>query len=80
MKPHFTALIEKEDNMYVALCPEIDIASQGNSIEEAKDNLREAVELFFEFASESEIQNRLHYDIYISPLEVNLGKNTIAIG
>jgi len=80
MKPYFTALIEKEDNMYVALCPEIDIASQGHTIEEAKDKLREAVELFFEFASESEIQSRLHYDIYISPLEVNLGKITQAIG
>ena len=74
MKPYFTAIIEKEDDMYVALCPEVDIASQGYSIEEAKSNLKEAVELFFEYASESEIQNRLHYDVYISPLEVNIGQ------
>lgn len=58
MKPYFTAIIEKEDDMFVGLCPELDIASQGNSIEEAKSNLKEAVELFFEFASESEIKKR----------------------
>ncbi len=74
MKPYFTAIIEKEDDMYVALCPEVDIASQGYTIEEAKSNLREAVELFLEYASDNEIQNRLHYDVYISPLEVNIGQ------
>jgi len=79
MKPYFTAVIEKEDDMYVALCPEIDVASQGYTIEEAKENLKEAVELFFEFASESEIKSRLHYNVYISPLEVNLGKTAYAI-
>jgi predicted RNase H-like HicB family nuclease len=62
MKPYFTAIIEKEDDMYVSLCPEIDVASQGFTIEEAKDNLREAVELFFDSASQSEIQSRLHYN------------------
>lgn len=66
MKPYFTALIEKEDDMYVALCPEIDIASQGNSVEDAKDNLKEAVELFFEFASESEIKSRISIKILCS--------------
>ena len=80
MKPYFTALIEKEGDMYVALCPEIDVASQGHSVEEAKSNLKEAVELFFESASDSEIQSRLHYDVYISPLEVNLGKTAYSIG
>ncbi|MBM2817063.1 MAG: hypothetical protein HW421_3825 [Ignavibacteria bacterium] len=73
MKPLFTALIEKEDDMYVALCPEIDIVSQGVSVEDAKKNLKEAVELFFECASENEIKTRLHYDVYISPLEVTIG-------
>ena len=58
MNPYFTAIIEKEDDMYVALCPEIDVASQGHSVEEAKENLKEAVELFFEYASESEITER----------------------
>jgi predicted RNase H-like HicB family nuclease len=55
----FTAIIEKEEEGYVALCPELDIASQGATAKEAKNNLREAVELFFECASESEIQKRL---------------------
>jgi len=58
MKPYFTAIIEKEDDMFVALCPELDIASQGTTVEEAKTNLKEAVELFFEFASSSEIKSR----------------------
>jgi len=43
-----TAVITKEGNGFVSLCPEIDVASQGDSIEEAKNNLQEAVELFFE--------------------------------
>ena len=51
---NFTIVIEKEDDMYVSLCPELDIASQGYSIEEAKANLKEAIELYYEFASENE--------------------------
>ena len=46
-----TAIIEREGDGYVSLCPELDIVSQGGSIEEARDNLREALELFFEAAS-----------------------------
>ncbi len=70
MKKYFTAILHKEDDMYVALCPELDIASQGKSIEEAKKNLEEAVELFFETASPTEIESRLKNDIYIAPFEV----------
>lgn len=55
----FTALIEREDHGYVALCPELDIASEGESIAEAKANLQEALELFFQSASTDEIKNRL---------------------
>ncbi|MDJ0674226.1 MAG: type II toxin-antitoxin system HicB family antitoxin [Calothrix sp. MO_167.B42] len=55
-----TAIIEREDDWYVALCPEFDIVSQGKTIESARDNLVEALELFFETASDSEIQGRLH--------------------
>ena len=40
----FTAIIEKEESAYVALCPELDVASQGNTVEEARKNLTEAVE------------------------------------
>ena len=69
----FTALIQKEGEDYVALCPELDIASQGSSVEEAKANLREAVELFFEVAGPEEVRSRLKTDLYISPLEVVVG-------
>ncbi|HEY9647800.1 MAG TPA: type II toxin-antitoxin system HicB family antitoxin [Chroococcidiopsis sp.] len=59
----FTAIIEREGNGYVSLCPELDIASQGNSIEEAKNNLIEALQLFFEVADPSEVETRLHSEI-----------------
>lgn len=73
MNRQLTAIIEKEDDGYVALCPEIDVASQGNSIAEARENLREALELFFETASEQEIDTRLHKEVYITQLEVAVG-------
>lgn len=43
-----SAIISKEEGEYVALCPELDVASQGDSIEEALSNLKEAVELYLE--------------------------------
>jgi len=55
----FTAIIEREGDGYVSLCPELDIASQGDNIEEARQNLIEALELFFETADPSEVKNRL---------------------
>jgi predicted RNase H-like HicB family nuclease len=55
----FSAILEKEGKLYTALCPEVDIASQGETVEEALDNLKEAVELFLETASEEEIVERL---------------------
>jgi len=54
-----TAIIEREGNGYVSLCPELDVASQGETIEEARTNLIEALELFFETASPAEIGDRL---------------------
>ena len=68
----FTAIIQREDDGYVALCPELDIASQGESVEEARNNLIEALQLFFEVADPSEIQNRLHTDIRQSGLPRSL--------
>ena len=62
-KKQLTAIIEREDDWYIALCPELDVASQGKTIEEARDNLVEAVELFFEIASNNEIQQRLYTEI-----------------
>jgi predicted RNase H-like HicB family nuclease len=69
----FTAIIEREDDWYVALCPELDIASQGTTIEEARHNLIEALELFFETASPSEIEERLHTEVFVTRLEVSVG-------
>ena len=66
----FTTIIESEGNGYVSLCPELDIASQGNSVSKARNNLAEALELFFEHASESEIKERLHNEIFVTRLEV----------
>lgn len=68
-----TAVIEREGNGYVSLCPELDIASQGDSVEQARDNLQEALELFFEVASPQEIKERLHSEIYITQVEVAVG-------
>jgi predicted RNase H-like HicB family nuclease len=48
-------IIEKEDSWYVALCPDLDIASQGKTIEEATKNLKEALELYLKHADPSEI-------------------------
>ncbi len=69
----FTAIIEREGDQYVALCPELDIASQGETVEAARLSLKEALELFFETASESEIRERLHNEIFITRLEVAVG-------
>jgi predicted RNase H-like HicB family nuclease len=67
-----TAVLIREGDGFVALCPEIDVASQGDSVEEAKANLREAVELFFESASAEEVKDRLASESYVSPLEVSV--------
>ncbi len=68
-----TAVIEREGDGFVSLCPEVDVASQGDTIEEARSNLQEAVELFFETASPAEIEERLHDEVYVTSLEVTIG-------
>jgi predicted RNase H-like HicB family nuclease len=65
-----TALIERDGDGYVALCPELDVASQGDTVERARDNLQEAVELFLETADQSEIAQRLSSEVFITRLEV----------
>lgn len=72
MYDNFTAVIEREGDGYVALCPELDIASQGDSIEDAAHNLREAIELFLECASPEEISTRRKTEIYITRLDVKV--------
>lgn len=69
----FTAIIEREGDGYVSLCPELDIASQGDTVEQARNNLIEALELFFETASPSEVENRLKTEVFITRLEVAVG-------
>lgn len=66
----FTAIIERDEDWYVALCPELDIASQGKSVEEARQNLIEAIELFFEVASPSEIRERIHSEVFVTQVGV----------
>ena len=61
-----TAIIEREGDSYVALCPEVDVASQGDSVDQARANLVEALTLFFETASDEEIRERLHGEVYIT--------------
>lgn len=73
IKNSFTAVIEHEGDGYVSLCPELDIASQGDTIEEARKNLIEAIELFFETASKTEVQERLHDEVFVTRLEVAVG-------
>jgi len=73
MRRSLTALIEREGEGFVSLCPELDVASQGATIEEAKANLREAIELFFECASEEETTRRLHSEVYVTSVEVAVG-------
>jgi len=65
-----TAIIEREDDGFVALCPELDVASQGKTVDKARKNLQEALELFFETASPGEIRDRLHNEVYITQVEV----------
>ena len=72
MKPNYTVIIQKEDDMFVSLCPELDIASQGFTIEESKTNLKEAIELFLETASLNEIAERTNNEFYITSLEVEI--------
>ena len=70
MSRRFTAIIEREDDAYVALCPEIDIASQGQTVSEARANLAEAIELFLETASQEERARRLSAEVYVTQIEV----------
>jgi predicted RNase H-like HicB family nuclease len=73
MNKRLTAIIQAEGAGFVALCPELDIASQGDTIEQARDNLREALELFFECASPAEVQERLGGEVFVTQVEVAIG-------
>ncbi|MXY70753.1 MAG: type II toxin-antitoxin system HicB family antitoxin [Acidobacteriia bacterium] len=73
MSKELTAIIESEGDGYVALCPEVDVVSQGDTVTEARSNLKEALELFFETASETEIEQRFRSEVYVTRVEVAVG-------
>jgi predicted RNase H-like HicB family nuclease len=73
MHKQLTAMISREGDGFVSLCPELDIASQGATIEGARENLKEALELFYETASPEELKSRLHNEMYVTRVEVAIG-------
>jgi predicted RNase H-like HicB family nuclease len=72
-RQRLTAIIEREDDGFVALCPELDIASEGSSVEEARANLIEALTLFFETAEPSEVARRFDHEVFVTQVEVPVG-------
>jgi len=68
-----TAVIEREGDVYVASCPELDIASHGGSVDEARAMLIEALEGWFKTASEAEIRESVPTEIHIERLELAVG-------
>ena len=68
-----TAILLREGDGFVGLCPEVDVASQGSTVEEARANLVEALELFFETADPTEIQERLPKEVFVTRVEVRVG-------
>jgi predicted RNase H-like HicB family nuclease len=73
LNQHVTAVITREGDTFVALCPDYDVASQGPSVEEAKTNLIEALELFLESADPSEIERRWRGEVYVTQFDVAVG-------
>ncbi|MDH5670391.1 MAG: type II toxin-antitoxin system HicB family antitoxin [Nitrospira sp.] len=69
----YTTIVEKEGDGYVSLCPELDVASQGDTVESATANLKEAVELFLECADATEVERRLHTQVCITRFEAAHG-------
>ncbi|HWR53737.1 MAG TPA: type II toxin-antitoxin system HicB family antitoxin [Bryobacteraceae bacterium] len=67
-----TAILEREDDGYVALCPEYDVASQGSTVEEARANLIEALTLFFECADPAEVERRFRPEVLVTQVEVKV--------
>ena len=63
----------REGNGYVVLCPEVDVATQGSTVTEARDNLEKALTLFFETAPVEEVEKRLRSEVYVTHVEVAVG-------
>lgn len=64
-----TAIVQKEDNWYVAKCLENSVASQGKTVEEAMSNLKEALELYYEDISPDIVEPR---QTFVTTLEVTV--------
>ena len=73
MNRRLTAILERDGDGYVALCPEVDIASQGDSVTRARSNLEEALTLFFETAPAEEVERRTRSGFYVTHVEVAVG-------
>ncbi len=67
-----TAIIEREGGGYVALCPKYDVASQGDTIEEARANLVEALTLFLECAGPAEVRRPSETEVLVTHVEVKV--------
>ena len=74
----WTAIVQREGDGYVALCPAVDVASQGATVAEARDNLAEALTLFFETAGAAEVERRLSGEVYVTQVEVRVGESVSA--
>lgn len=58
--------------MFVAFTPELGVASQGATVEEARNNLIEAIELFLEVADPSEIESRSHDEVFFTLVSIGV--------
>lgn len=72
MSRRLTVIIEREGSGYVAICPDLDLASQVDSVSEARDNIKEALELFLKAATPEEINGRLQGEVYVTHVEVTV--------
>ena len=73
MKQILTAILTREGSGFVAMCPEVDVGShRGDAVEEAKANLKEAVELFLDLTLQQEVRQRMASESYISAMEVQV--------
>jgi predicted RNase H-like HicB family nuclease len=66
----FSFLFERVGGGYVACCLELDVASQGDTVDLARANLVEAIELFLESASEAELRERCRDEVYVTQVAV----------
>lgn len=76
-KNSFTAIVRKGEKQFVALCPEVDVVSQGYTIEEAVSNLKGAVELYVEEIGLPEIVSN---ETFLVRFDLPIGKVTKIIG